>query len=124
LWIAPTAYFVIAATQEAFLKKVKENFSDITNVISTLYGWGSFILAVVLDIETKIPPLTFFANLLLPAPSAFSFCNLPFFRDDPETAPLAIGTKLVFDFIGDVGGGVLEVIQTSTSHTASASATA
>ena len=115
LWIAPTVYFVIESVAAAFLKKVQENFGDIADLLTTVYGVGKLILAVVLDFVTKVNPGQAVANILLPLPPIFGFCNLSTFRNDPEVAPFAILANLIFDFIGYVGGGAIELVETVSS---------
>jgi hypothetical protein len=115
LWIAPVIYFVVESVAAAFLQKVKENFGDIADVMTTVYGVLKFIIAAVLDFVTTVNPAQAVANILLPLPPIFGFCNMSTFRDDPEVAPFAILANLVFDFIGYVGGGVIELIEVSSS---------
>ena len=115
LWIAPAVYFVVQSVATAFLQKVKENFGDIADVIITVYGVLRFIVAAVLDFVTTVNPGQAIANILIPLPSIFGFCNMSTFRDDPDVAPFAIAVNLVFDFIGYVGGGVIEMIEVVAS---------
>ena len=124
LWIAPTVYFVVESVAAAFLAKVKENFGDIADVMVTVYGSIRFILAVVLDIVGKVNVGQGFANVLIPFPAIFGFLNMSQYRDDPEVAPFAILANLVFDFIGYVGGGVIELVEVTSSSSAPEAATA
>lgn len=118
LWIVPTIYYVVESVAAAFLKKVKENFGDIADVMITVYGVGRTILAIILDIIGKVPVGQGFANVLIPFPAIFGFLNMSQFRDDPEVAPFAILANLLFDFIGYVGGGVIELVDVSSSSAA------
>jgi len=118
LWIAPTIYFVVQSVAAAFLAKVKENFGDIADVMVTVYGSVRFILAIILDIVGKVGVGQGFANVLLPFPSIFGFLNMSQYRDDPEVAPFAILANLVFDFIGYVGGGAIELVENMSSSAA------
>jgi len=115
LWIAPTVYFVVQSVAAAFLAKVKENFGDIADVMVTVYGSIRFVLAIILDIVEKVNVGQGFANVLIPFPAIFGFLNMSQYRDDPEVAPFAIGANLIFDFIGYIGGGLIELIDVGPS---------
>jgi hypothetical protein len=116
LWIAPAVYFVVQSVAAAFLKKVTDNFGDIADVMTTVYGVLKFILATVLDFVTTVNPGQAVANILLPLPPIFGFCNMSTFRDDPDVAPFAIAANLIFDFIGYIGGGVIEIVEVVASQ--------
>jgi hypothetical protein len=98
-----------AARAKYGAQAVANDMNDVLCVVFTLYGAAMFILGIV---ETEVGDLggaEITKNLLLPLPSLFSLFSLSAFRDDP-LAPWFIGTQLVADLVGYVGGGLAEVI--------------
>jgi hypothetical protein len=104
-------FIVLQTVAATFLQKVKANRADIADVLISIYGVGRFVLGIVLDFVTTLNLRQVIVNLLLPTPSIFGFCNMSTLRDDPEVAPVAIATNLAFDFIGYIGGGVIQAVE-------------
>lgn len=113
-----------ATILQELIKDTGESRSDILDLLITIYGFLKFIGETVVDFETTVRTLPAIASILLPMPSMFAFCNLSAIRNDPEVAPFAIAVNLIFDFIGYVGGGVLEAIDTVETRPALQSASA
>ena len=78
-------------------------------VLFALYGVGRLILVALEDLKDNEQVL---AQVLLPLPYIIGLLNLSMFRDDP-LAPLFLGTVLIFDAVGFLGGGIVELIDAS-----------
>ena len=89
----------------SLLQQIKSNSGDITSIISTIHGAASLILHAVLDVLSPPDATQIMAGLLLPVPGIVSFANLSTFRNNSDIAPFAIGTKVIADLVGYVGGG-------------------
>jgi hypothetical protein len=121
LWILPAVYFIIQTENAVLLDKVKAAKGTISGVLTTVSGVASLVFGVIQDVTTTLPAGQGIANILTPLPSVFEFLNLESIRANPAVAPFAIGAKVVFDFVGNVGGGA-ELLVTALKTPAVATA--
>jgi len=105
LWLLPAVYFIIETENAVLLDKIKAAKGTISGVLTTAYGVASLVFGIVQDVTTTLPAGKGIANILSPLPSVFAFLDLESIRANPAIAPFAIGAKIVFDFVGKVGGG-------------------
>lgn len=99
-----------------YFKVVQDNIADIADVLISVIGVGKLIVTIVAIVEGAVANAEdAIAKVLLTLPSIFGFLNMSTFRDDPESAAGAIAANLIFDFVGYVGGGAIEMIEVVNS---------
>jgi hypothetical protein len=114
LWLAPAVYIIVEAVAETLLRAIKMLAGDIGAVASTFSGFASLILGAVQDAMGGAEGYLASANILLPLPSVFSFLNMSVFQGDPLSEVFTL-CKLLMNFIGYLGGGILQLLDAASS---------
>ncbi|MFG2292308.1 hypothetical protein [Streptomyces sp. NPDC048603] len=103
---------VLKAVPMAALQVLQEQLSpvstDIAAVVLTLVGVAELTLTGYETAEHELDDYEIAAGFLLPIPDALAFLNLGVIRRS-AAGPYCIGAKCVFDFVGCVPGGILQM---------------
>lgn len=104
-------------TLRKFIQAIKSLGGNLINdaliVVFALYGVGRIVLVALSKVTDD---LQLIAGLLLPLPYIVGLLNLTMFRDE-IAAPLFLATVLIFDDIGFVGGGGVELVDVLLNKT-------
>ena len=106
---ADTVRSVVLAIKAAVPSTV---MSEASIAVFVLYGAIKVFLAIMAD---QSDMEWWVAQILLPFPFLMGFLNMSEFRNDPIVGPFCLPALLIIDGVGFLGGGILELIDASSS---------